>query len=201
MAAPLLTFAAVRHTLRSADGFSLVDMIVVMVLFATLSAMALPTLRDFNGAIALGTAQRQIASELQQARMKAVTTNRVMRVRFNCPAANQFRTVELIGTSSIPVAQDTATNRCSDSVYPFPASDLNPVTLPNQDGPIRRIDPKVSLGAVQTIEFRSSGMAYSVNADGTSTLPLAGTGVSLTVTKGSQTKTVTVNALGKIQPQ
>jgi len=176
-------------------------MIVVMVLFATISAMAIPVMQDFGGAIALGTAQRMVASELQQARMKAVTTSRVMRVRFNCPSANQFRSVELIGTPSIPAAQDTAANRCSDSLYPFPAGDLNPVTLPNQDGPIRRIDPKVSLGAVQTIEFRPSGMAYSVNADGTSTLPLDGNGVSLTVTKGSQSKTVTVNPLGKIQAQ
>jgi Tfp pilus assembly protein FimT len=201
MAAPLLTLAAVKHTHRSDAGFTLVDMIVVMVLLATISAMAVPLLQDFNGAIALGSAQRIVSSELQQARMKAVTTNRVMRVRFNCPVANQLRTVELIGTSSIPLAQDIATNRCSDSVYPFPASDLNPVTLPNQDGPIRSINPKVSLGAVQTIEFRPTGMAYSVNADGTSTLPLDGNGVSLTVTKGSQTKTVTVNALGKIAAQ
>jgi Tfp pilus assembly protein FimT len=191
----------VKHTVRSDAGFTLVDMIVVMVLFATLSAMAIPVMQDFNGAIVLGSAQRMVASELQQARMKAVTTNRVMRVRFNCPAANQFRSVELIGTSSIPVAQDIASNRCTESIYPFPAADLNPVTLPNQDGPIRRLDPKVSLGAVQTIEFRPSGMAYSVNADGTSTTPLDGAGVSLTVTKGSKTKTVTVNALGKIQAQ
>jgi Tfp pilus assembly protein FimT len=191
----------VKHTVRSDAGFTLVDMIVVMVLFATLSAMAIPVMQDFNGAIVLGSAQRMVASELQQARMKAVTTNRVMRVRFNCPAANQFRSVELIGTSSIPVAQDIASNRCTESIYPFPAADLNPVTLPNQDGPIRRLDPKVSLGAVQTIEFRPSGMAYSVNADGTSTTPLDGAGVSLSVTKGSKTKTVTVNALGKIQAQ
>jgi Tfp pilus assembly protein FimT len=176
-------------------------MIVVMVLLATLSAMAIPVMRDFNGNIVLGSAQRMVASELQQARMKAVTTNRVVRIRFNCPAANQFRTVELIGTSSIPVAQDTASNRCSDAVYPYPPSDINPVTLPNHDGPLRRIDPKVSLGSVQTIEFRPSGMAYSVESDGTSTLPLAGNGVSLTVTKGSETRTVTVNALGKIQAQ
>jgi hypothetical protein len=86
-------------------------------------------------------------------------------------------------------------------VYPFPAADNNPVTLPNNDGAVRRLDPRVSFGDVQTIEFRPTGMAYSVNADGTAGLPLAGDGISLTVTKGSKSKTVTVNALGKISAQ
>jgi hypothetical protein len=124
-----------------------------------------------------------------------------MRVHFNCPAQDQFRTVELIGTSSIPAPQDTAANRCNQAVYPFPAADTNPVTFPNQDGPVRFLDSTVSLGAVQTIEFRPSGMAYSVNGDGTSTVPLAGNGVALTMTKGSKSKTITVNALGRIHAQ
>ena len=38
-----------------------------------------------------------------------------MRVRFNCPAAGEYRTVELIGTASVPAAADTAADRCSDS--------------------------------------------------------------------------------------
>jgi Tfp pilus assembly protein FimT len=201
MAGPLLTLAAVRQTRRTAAGFTLIDTVIVIVLIGAVTAMAVPVMKDFNGAIALGSGQRAVASELQQARMKSVTTNRVMRVRFNCPVANQIRTVELIGTSSIPAAQDIAGNRCSQTAYPFPAADNNPLTFPNLDGPVRLLNSNVSLGNVQTIEFRPSGMAYSVNADGTSTLPLAGNGVSLTVTKGSKSKTVTVNALGKIQTQ
>jgi hypothetical protein len=107
--------------------------------------------------------------------------------------------VELIGTPTAPAAQDTANNRCNDAAYPFPAPDANPVTLPNQDGPVRRLHPKVSFGATQTIEFRPTGMAYSVNADATSGPPIAGQGVSITVTKGAAVKAVTVNALGRVQ--
>ena len=190
-----------RQNLRAANGFTIVDMVAAMAIIAVISAMAIPAIKDYGEAVALGQAQRMVASELQQARMKSVTTNRVMRVRFNCPAAKQFRAVELIGTSAIPLAADTASNRCSDTVYPFPAADNNPVTLPNNDGAVRRIDPRVSFGDTQTIEFRPTGMAYSVNADGTATLPLAGNGISLTVTKGSKSKTITVNALGKITAQ
>ena len=176
-------------------------MVVVMTLIAIIAAMSVPVIQDFGNAVALGQAQRMVASELQQARMMSVTTNRVIRVRFNCPANQQFRMVELIGTPTIPAAQDTAANRCNSTTYPYPASDNNPVTLPNHDGALRRIDPRVSFGNVQTIEFRPTGMAYSVNADGTASLPLAGNGVALTVTKGQDVKTVTVNALGKITAQ
>ena len=176
-------------------------MVVVMTLIAIIAAMSVPVIQDFGNAVALGQAQRTVASELQQARMMSVTTNRVMRVRFNCPANQQFRMVELIGTSAIPSAQDTAANRCSSADYPYPPSDHNPVTLPNHDGPVRRIDTRVSFGNVQTIEFRPSGMAYSVNTDGTAGPPLAGDGIALTVTKGQDVKTVTVNALGKITAQ
>jgi Tfp pilus assembly protein FimT len=191
----------VRQTLRSSIGFTLIDMVVVMTLIGIIAAMSVPVIQDFGNAVALGQAQRMIASELQQARMMSVTTNRVMRVRFSCPANKQFRMLELIGTSAIPAPQDTAGNRCDSVNYPYPPSDNNPVTVPNHDGPIRQIDARVSFGDVQTIEFRPTGMAYSVNADGTASLPLAGNGISLTVTKGQDVKTVTVNALGKITAQ
>ncbi len=198
LAEPLLSTSTVRQTLRT-DGFSLVDMLIVMGLIATLSAISMPLIQDMANSIALGQARRIVHSELQQARMKSVTSNNVMRVRFNCPAAGQFRMLELLGTPTAPAPQDTAANRCSDTTYPFPPADQNPVTLPNQDGPIRRLDPRVSFGAVQTIEFRPTGTAYSVNADGTSGPPLAGNGVAITLTKGTETRSVTVNALGKIQ--
>ena len=91
------------------------------------------------------------------------------------------------------------TTSSTDSLPYKIARPENPVTLPNQDGPIRRLDPRVSFGAVQTIEFRPTGTAYSVNPDGTSGPPLPGTGVAITLTKGTEVRSVTVNALGKIQ--
>jgi len=124
----LLSSRPVRQKLRTADGFTLIDMVVVMAMIGTLAAIAIPTMQRINDAIALGQAQRLVQSTLQQARLKAVTSNRIMRVRFNCPAAGQMRAVELIGTPLAPAAQDTAVNRCSDTVYPYPAPDNNAVT-------------------------------------------------------------------------
>jgi type II secretory pathway pseudopilin PulG len=185
----------------------MVDMIAVMGLISVLAAIAIPTIQRIGDSIALGQAQRLVQSTLQQARLKAVTANRIMRVRFNCPAAGQMRMLELIGTPTAPATQDVATNRCSDTVYPYPAADYNPVTLPNHDGPLTRIGPPcpvpgpscVTFGTTQTIEFRPSGMAWSVNTNGTSNAPLAGNGVSITVSKGGSVKAVTVNALGRVQ--
>jgi Tfp pilus assembly protein FimT len=179
----------------------MIDMVAVMALIATLSAIAIPAIQGIGNAIALGQAQRLVQSELQKARLKAVTTNRVIRVRFNCPVNGQLRMVELVGTSAAPAAMDIAANRCSEDAYPYPAADTNPITLPNQDGSIVRIDSRVSFAAMPTIEFRPSGTAWSVNPDGTSTTPLAGNGVSITVQKGSATKAITVNALGRVQAQ
>lgn len=176
-------------------------MVVVMAMMGTLAAIAIPAIHNMSDAIALGEAQRMIRSELQQARLKAVSSNRTIRVRFNCLGPNEFRMVELIGTPSAPTAQDTAPNRCSDVAYPFPPADHNPVTRPNEDGPVKRFDPVVSFGATQTIEFRPTGTAHSVNADGTSGPPLAGAGAAITVTKGAVVKTVTVNAVGRVQSQ
>jgi type II secretory pathway pseudopilin PulG len=174
-------------------------MVVVMAMVATLSAIAIPTMQRMNDGIVLGQAQRVVQSTLQQARLKSVTSNRIIRVRFNCPGAGQMRMVELIGTPLAPAAADTATNRCNETVYPYPAPDNNAVTLPNNDGPVQRIDSNVSFGATQTIEFRPTGTAWSVNTNGTSNAPLPGAGASITVVKGSTVRTVTINALGKVQ--
>src|SRR5688572_10037555 len=104
-----------------------------MTLVATIAAIAVPALKDVMGSIRHGQAAQLVESELQQARMKAVTTNRVIRVRFNCPAAGEFRMTELIGTPAVPDAQDTASDRCSTATYPFPPADQSIVTTPNHD--------------------------------------------------------------------
>jgi len=172
-----------------------------MAMLGTLAAISVPAIHNIKDTIVLGEAQRMIRSELQQARLKSVSSNRIIRVRFDCLGPQEFRMVELIGTPSAPSALDTAPNRCSDIAYPYPPADHNPVTRPNEDGPVKRIDPSVSFGATQTIEFRPTGTAHSVNPNGTSGPPLAGAGAAITVTKGAAVKAVTVNAVGRVQNQ
>ena len=176
------------------------DMLIVMGLIATLSAISIPLIQDMANAIALGQARRIVHSELQQARMKSVTSNNVMRVRFNCPAAGQFRMLELLGTPTVPAPQDTAANRCSDTAYPFPAADQNPVTLPNQDGPIRRHRPASVVWCRADDRVSTNGhCVFGEFGRHVGASRFQATGVAITLTKGTETRSVTVNALGKIQ--
>ena len=173
-------------------------MVFVMLIAGILGAIAIPTLQDIQNSMAIGEAQRRIASELQQARLQAVSTNRPFRVRFNCPSAGYYRTVELIGTPTLQDAADNAANRCSPALYPSPPADVNPLTRPNHDGPVRRLDPKVAFGAVETIEFWPDGTAHYQDGDINPAWAVIPDKVSITVTKGTVVKTVTVNGLGKI---
>lgn len=176
-------------------------MVATMTLLAILSGMAVAYVRDMTDSMRLAQGAREVERELQIARLKAVTSNRPIRVRFNCPTAGYYRMVELLGSTNVPVANDAAGNRCQENVYPYPSGDQNPMTLPNHDGPSRRLHTSLSFGATKTLEFWPNG---TVHADvGTAgawpELPPAGT--AITVVKGTSTKTITVNGLGKITLQ
>lgn len=177
--------------LREDRGFSLIELLAVMAFAAIIFAMAVPSLRRQLDSMRLGEATRTVERELQSARLRAVTSNRRLRVRPNCPAAGSLRMVEVLGT-----AADTAANRCAYTAYPYPPPDTDPVTVPNLDGPIRPI-PWGATVTNTTIEFRPDGTAWSVDGTGTAqAIPAAGT--QLTVTRNMQTKAISVNALGKI---
>jgi prepilin-type N-terminal cleavage/methylation domain-containing protein len=191
-----------RNTrLTSERGFTLIDMVVTVMLFGIAAGIAIPYVRDMTDAMRIAQGAREVERELQAARLKAVTSNRVLRVRFNCPSNGQYRTVELIGTPKVPAAADGAANRCSDTVYRYPAPDGDPMTLPNLDGPVRMLHPALSFGASQTLEFRPGGTVHA-STGGTGAWPEVPTGgTAITVTKGSTTRSITVNGIGKIQLQ
>jgi hypothetical protein len=185
----------------SERGVSLVDMMVVVAVMTVLMAGAVPQLRDVSGAMKFGASVRDVERELQTARLKAVTSNRPIRVRFNCPGTGEFRMVELIGSTTTPDSADgaAAATRCSDTNYPSPPADDNPLTRPNHDGPIRRLDPSVSFGSAATIEFWPDGSAHQ-DLNGTNpwaSVPVTGT--AITLTRNGEVRTITVNSLGKIQ--
>jgi len=182
-------------------GFTLVDMLVVITVIGTVSAIAVPSMMGAIERMRLGQSAREVERELQIAKSRAVAKGRPMRVRFDCPAAGQYRIVELIGSPTLPAAADTATNRCSETNYPYPAADLDPTTRPNLDGPIRRLDGAVQFAAAQTIEFWPDGTAH-VGSGAVSPWPLIPlAGITISVARDGVTSAITVNGLGKIQLQ
>ncbi len=191
-----------NHVRTASDaGFSLTEMLAVLTVLIIVSATAVPMMRDASESMRLGQAAREVERELQTARLKAVSSNRAIRVRFNCPVVGQYRMVELIGTPSIPAAEDSAANRCQANLYPSPALDNNPITVPNHDGPVRRLPKDVSFGAIKTLEFWPDGSVHADAGSAPPWPPVAPPGTAISVTKGVAVKQITVNGLGKIQIQ
>lgn len=181
------------------SGFTLIELLMVVALVGIASVIGLPLLGQMSGTIELGEAARQVERELQSARMTAVSANQPMRVMFNCPAAGEYRMVELIGTPAVPAAGDGVIGRCSATTYPFPAPDNNPITRPNNDGPLRRLAPLVSVTTSTTIEFWPDGTAHT-NTGGTNPWPpIASPGLNIILTRAGKTKSILVNGIGKIQ--
>lgn len=168
------------------------DLMLTMAAAATIAAMAVPVMSDLSATIKLNEAARTVERELQDARLRSVSSNRILRVRLNCPEAGQIRTVEFLNSTA-----DTATNRCSLTSYPYPAADEDIMTRPNYDGPIRMLPAPATVSSL-VIQFHPDGTARSVVSNVAQTIT---TPISVTVTRYSGTKTVTVNAAGKIQLQ
>jgi Tfp pilus assembly protein FimT len=197
----LHSILGVSLVFRRDEGYSLIDILVVIAIVSVVAGMAIPGLSNVTERLKLGTATRDVERELQTARLKAVTSNRPIRVRFNCPSAGYYRMVELIGTPGTPATEDSATNRCQETAYKSPANDSNPLTRPNHDGPLRKLPDTVTFGSVFTLEFWPDGSVHKQAGTENPWLPVGyGTTstVSLTLVKGTEIKRIDVNNLGKI---
>jgi Tfp pilus assembly protein FimT len=187
---------------QSERGFSLIDMVVVTSLIGILMAITVPNLLASIDAVRLGQAARSVERELQIAKSRAVGKGRTFRVRFNCPAPGLYRITELVGTVSVPAEADTAANRCDPAVFPFPAADNDPITIPNHDGPVQYLDSSVAFDLVQTIEFWPNGTAHYAAGGVVSPWPMIPVaGIEIRLARKGVTRSISVNGLGKIQLQ
>jgi len=191
----------------SATGISLIDQLATIAIIGTIAGIGVPLISNTIENQRLGIEVRNVERELQLARLSAVSTNRPIRVRFNCPSTGYYRRVELIGSVNSPStgddADDQGVRRCTYSYYPYPAQDHDLLTRPNNDGPLMQVNSKVTLASVQTLEFWPDGTVHIAPAAGnTGPWSLIGSQpVNLLLTKGSTTKAIVVNSLGKIQFQ
>ena len=96
--------------MRSTRGFTLFELLIVMAMIGIISAIALPVLGGSTARNQVWTGSELIGSQIRQARLKAISRNMSFRVRFDCPAAGQFRVLQVTGNATI----DNATTRCTD---------------------------------------------------------------------------------------
>ncbi len=185
---------------RRAAGFTLIELLVAAGVFVVAAGVAIPMLARALEQYRIGLALRDVERELQSARVSAVTANRPVRVRMNCPAVGQFRRVEVLGDPWQPDGADAALGRCSETAYVFPAPDQDPLTRPNHDGPVRRLAQGVSFAQAQSIEFWPDGTARVSAGTGSgawSRIPVDG--VEIALSNGRVSRRVLVNGMGRVQ--
>ncbi len=186
--------------LRRDRGFTIIEIMLVCAMIGIVSAMAVPGLVAGLRFMRLNAAARQVHSELQGARLRAVSGDRPMRMRFDCPVGRYYRAVELIGTPAAPDPVDSAANRCDIATYPYPLKDTSRVTRPNLDGPPRFLPVGMNFVGAQTIEFWPDGTAH-IAGGGPPWPAIGAAGVTIFVTDGTRSRSITVNGVGKIQMQ
>lgn len=179
---------------RSERGFSLIELLMVIAVAGTLMVIAVPVMTDLSESSKLNTAARELEREYQSARLRAVSANRALRVRLNCPTTGYFRTVG-VGT-----ADDASPTRCLLSSYPYPAASTSPLDPARYDGPLRQVAHGATVSG-STLQFTPDGRVFRV--DGTGTLqPIAtSTPEQITITRKGQSRVVTINGVGRIQFQ
>lgn len=177
------------HKLTQA-GFTLVELLIVVGVAAVIAAATVPAIAAGMQQYALNNSVHTVSAAIRGARYEAVSKNRTLRVRFNCPAANQFRVVEVVGANAI----DTAADRCSAAAYPFP--DADPATAPSVDGPVVFLPQGAQFGAVQDLEINTAGRVTPLT--GCPTCVVAAAPAAVAVTNGNVTQTITIAASGQV---
>ncbi len=181
------------YTLFDRTGFTLTELMLVMGLAAVVAGIAVPVTRHATDGMRLDMAAREVERQLQTARLRSVSTNRALILRLNCPAAGQIRVVEVTGVQ----ATDGDGNRCDETRFPFPGPRDTDRATPAHDGPVRRLHSSIAVSG-SDIQFSPDGTTQEL--DGSDARPIS-TPVGLTVTRDSESTTVTVNGLGKIDIQ
>ena len=156
--------------MQSSRGFTLIELLIVLSMIGILSAIGLPVLMESSNRNGVWTASEAIASQVRQARLKAITRNSAFRVVFNCPANRQYRVLIVDGTIN-------DANRCQNTLQ----HDSGVLTLP----------ANVDFGAVPAIQVNGRGQ-YSLPGGGV--MPL-----TIDVRYGNtHTRTFTVSITGQI---
>ena len=198
---------------RAVRGFSLIELVIVIALVAIVGAMSVPTILNMMTGMRVSSDARLVERELQTARLRAVATNRAMRLRFNCPAVGQYRLVEVIGTPTVPAPDDAsaaAATRCGTTKYPETPAKKDWFESPTNDGPLNRLDWRVVFTATQSLEFWPDGTVHA-DAGGGSPWPQIPTNQTVVITlqqalgtstqKAATQRQIQVNGVGKIALQ
>ena len=116
------------------SGFTLIEMMIVIAVFAIVAAIAIPNFMSWLPGMRLNGAARQVMGDLMAARMNAVKQNNEFKVFFNSPGANQYQILDdddNDGTADTGEAITTPAKNIQDN-YPdvTVSSTNNPIFFP-----------------------------------------------------------------------
>jgi Tfp pilus assembly protein FimT len=157
---------------------------------AVIAAIAVPTVGSMMRRYALNNVAQQIGATIRSARYAAVSKNKWVRVRFDCPGTDQYRMVEYVASAGI----DNDANRCELAAYPYPDSD--PATVPDVDGPVITLPSTIELGTTTDIQIDPQGRLVPLT--GCPTCVVGSGSASITIGNGDQNQTVSVNQAGRV---
>lgn len=159
--------------MRSERGYSMVELLITLGLIGVVSAISVPVFIESNARGALWSGSEQIGATIRSARLKAISQNTGYRVEFNCPAANELRTLVMSGDPAF----DDDPNRCAQ-------------TLEGDSGVI-----ELPVGVAYDVADTTSLL---VTGRGIFTATGGGIPMTITVTHGAATRTLTVSGTGQI---
>jgi prepilin-type N-terminal cleavage/methylation domain-containing protein len=159
--------------MRSERGYTLIEVLITVGMIGVVTAISLPVFMESNARSNLWSGAERVGAAIRQARLKAISTNTSFRVAFDCPAANEVRTLIMTGD----VAIDNDAGRCNTTR----AGDSGVIELPT--------GVAYDVGATTSLQVTGRGV-FSSNGGAIPSV--------ITVTHGGATRTLTVSGTGQI---
>lgn len=122
------------------SGFSIIELLVVLVIIGIVAAIALPNWRSWLPSFALNSATRQIQSELHNIKMRAATENTPFQLVYFQGASEYTIERDSKPLLTKPLAPGTSITKAGAILFsPRGTAGANRVRLRNADGSCRQI--------------------------------------------------------------
>lgn len=136
------------------SGFTLMELILVVVVMGIVAAIAIPAFMGFLPSMRLNGAARQVMVDLMDARMEAVKQNNEFRVFFGSPSANQYQVLDDDDNNGTAGTGEAVTTKNIQDNY-------SDVTFSSTGNPI--FSPKGTATTTSTITLQNSSGSKSVS--------------------------------------